>query len=48
MFHRYMIGILTSSFGKQDGWEEEEEEKEIFFFLLEKLFTVGNLTHAQN
>ena len=43
-----MIGILTSSFGKQDGWEKKEEEKEIFFFLLEKLFTVGNLTHAQN
>lgn len=42
-----MIDIYTSSFGKQDGWEEEEE-KEIFFFLLEKLFTVGNLKHTQN
>ena len=31
MVHRYMIGIFTSSFGKQVGGEEEEEEKEIFF-----------------
>ena len=40
-----MIGILTSSFGKQDGWEEEEEEKEIFFFSSLRNFLLSEISH---
>ena len=45
MVHRYMIGIFTSSFGKQVGEEEEEEEKEIFFSSLRNfsLWEISNI-----